>query len=367
MDRFGGSRVAEGFQLYTLLTWLVVLAEIPGGLIVDLFRKYKEGILYGGMLISMGYFILAFGNATTDILSLCLVLAGLGIYGPSHLTEFQRFYRGRHENLTSGMAYYIASIELAALLAGMSGSSLMVYLGWRQGFMICGILMILGHIYFILVSRPFREKLLSRKNTVVESHMTKILLALSIVALGTFIFLLNNQMSSLANWMSSASTQFSNPSILSFVASILTILFLILAAPYFSKTPSDDTRNIAQGILVFVIVFVLIAGGIKQVTINSEFLPAGATLLAGLGYALSYFLIVPSTYAFFLKRTKRFKAATIALLNMVCFAAFNLKSLISDQNLGASISNFSLVIGTVLLTLTAIYFLKTKRANPESD
>src|SRR3990172_2531613 len=74
---------ATAGAVYGTYTSLVYLMSLPGGWIADRLLGQRRAVLYGGILIALGHFSLAFPATTTFYLGLLLVVLGTGLLKPN--------------------------------------------------------------------------------------------------------------------------------------------------------------------------------------------------------------------------------------------------------------------------------------------
>ena len=67
---------ATAIYAYTLLVYLVAL---PGGWVADKFIGAQKAILYGGIIIMCGHFVLAIPTTNSFFIGLLLVVIGTGL------------------------------------------------------------------------------------------------------------------------------------------------------------------------------------------------------------------------------------------------------------------------------------------------
>src|SRR4051794_26807240 len=86
---FPTSRAGAVYGLYTALAWLITL---PGGWLADRITGQRKAVLWGGILISLGEFGLAYPSLQTFYLGLALMILGTGLLKPNISTMVGALY-----------------------------------------------------------------------------------------------------------------------------------------------------------------------------------------------------------------------------------------------------------------------------------
>ncbi len=132
-------------------TSLVYLTPIFGGIIADRFSGRRVALFAGGIMMSIGHFLMAFEGAF--LLALLALIIGVGLFKGNIASQVGALYK--ENDLRRAMAFqifYIAinvSVIVAPLIAGTLGEKV----GWHYGFGTAGIVMVLGVLLF-LKARP---------------------------------------------------------------------------------------------------------------------------------------------------------------------------------------------------------------------
>src|SRR5688500_16529 len=132
-------------------TSLVYLTPIFGGIIADRFSGRRVALFAGGVMMSIGHFLMAFEGAF--LLALLALIIGVGLFKGNIASQVGALYK--ENDLRRAMAFqifYIAinvSVIVAPLIAGTPGEKV----GWHYGFGTAGIVMVLGVLLF-LAGRP---------------------------------------------------------------------------------------------------------------------------------------------------------------------------------------------------------------------
>src|SRR5262245_33907969 len=109
-----GMETATAGAIYGTYTSLVYLMSLPGGWIADRLIGQRKAVLYGGILIALGHFSLAFPAATTFYLGLMLVVLGTGLLKPNISVIVGQLYSPEDLRRDAGFSIYYMGINLGA-------------------------------------------------------------------------------------------------------------------------------------------------------------------------------------------------------------------------------------------------------------
>src|SRR5204862_4335187 len=73
-----GFDTATAGAIYGLYTSMVYMTTLPGGWIADRLIGQRRAVLYGGIIIASGHFLMAFSALTTVYVGLFLIVIGTG-------------------------------------------------------------------------------------------------------------------------------------------------------------------------------------------------------------------------------------------------------------------------------------------------
>jgi len=147
----------SALQLYATYTGLVYLTPILGGIVADKLLGYRRAVLLGALLMTLGHGALALETKPMFYAGLALLIFGNGFFKPNISSIVGQLYE--HEGKRKDAAYTIfymginAGAFLGILLCGYIGEKV----GWRYGFGLAGVFMLLGMIMFQLGQSIFGE------------------------------------------------------------------------------------------------------------------------------------------------------------------------------------------------------------------
>jgi proton-dependent oligopeptide transporter, POT family len=189
---------AEALSLFGWYAMLVYVAAIPGGLLADRWLGQKRGVLLGGILLCIGLTLLALQWITTFYAGLAFIILGAGCLKPNISAMVGSLYRPGDGQRDVGFTLFYIGINigtfLGTLLIGWIGS---VH-GWRLGFGLAGLAMLLGLAAFLLGQKhlpgigeaPSRESLRAESNLFGQVFQSRLPLAVALAAFLIGLYLL---------------------------------------------------------------------------------------------------------------------------------------------------------------------------------
>ena len=154
-----------GLDLLGAYGGLVYCVPVIGGLLADRYLGMRKAVVFGGILLVLGHFGMAFeGTAASNVagtvardegalrityLSLALIIMGVGFLKPNISTIVGKLYADNDPRRDSGFSLFYAGINLGALFASLICGYLGETFGWKYGFGAAGIGMVLGLVLFL--------------------------------------------------------------------------------------------------------------------------------------------------------------------------------------------------------------------------
>ncbi|HEX2492920.1 MAG TPA: oligopeptide:H+ symporter, partial [Steroidobacter sp.] len=136
------------FGLYISASYILCL---PGGWVADRLIGARRAVWYGGFLIAIGNFLLAFGStAATFYGGLIVIVCGVGLLKPNISAMVAELYPEGGGRRDAGFTIFYMGINLGGFLGPIVTGWLAVNYGWRPTFAAGGVLMALGLVQYKL-------------------------------------------------------------------------------------------------------------------------------------------------------------------------------------------------------------------------
>ena len=159
-----GMTEAESADLYGTFIALVFLTPFIGGLLADRYFGYKKSIVVGGLLMGIGYCLMAIHSLPMLYLSMFLVIAGNGLFKPNISTLLGNIYSTPQYNVQKDEGYnlFYMGINIGAFICNFFGAVLYIVLGWGYAFIAAGIGMFIGVVVFLLGTQQYGDAILKK-------------------------------------------------------------------------------------------------------------------------------------------------------------------------------------------------------------
>ena len=158
VDQVEGMGVSDGFAgaVYGLYTFGVYALALPGGWIADRLIGKKPAVMYGGIIIAAGHFVLAVPNDIAFYIGLLLVMVGTGLLKPNVSAIVGDLYEPGDRKRDAGFSIFYAGINIGAILGPLICSYLGEEVDWHLGFGAAGVGMSLAVVWYMAGQKHLR-------------------------------------------------------------------------------------------------------------------------------------------------------------------------------------------------------------------
>lgn len=232
----------EALALYGTYASLVYLTPILGGYLADRFMGYRNAVMLGAFIMTLGHASMALENIANVFLyiGIGLLIIGNGFFKPNLTSIISCMYKDRTEKKDGAYTIFYMGVNAGAFLGILLCGYLGEEIGWHWGFGLAGIFMFLGMLQFYFAQRIFGKigakpeaTQESKRNPELEfkgdritpfTKLDKILMVLS-AAIG-LIWVINDPLSKIGgiNVLKIGASDYSNAFILLGLVSFLCLL-----------------------------------------------------------------------------------------------------------------------------------------------
>lgn len=154
-----GMTEAESADLYGTFIALVFFTPFIGGLLADRYLGYRRSIIFGGILMGLGYCLMFFHSLTTLYIAMTMVILGNGFFKPNISTMLGNIYNKPEyvQQKDEGYNIFYMGINIGAFACNFFGAALYTMLGWGYAFLAAGVGMFIGVIIFVLGIRHYQN------------------------------------------------------------------------------------------------------------------------------------------------------------------------------------------------------------------
>lgn len=133
-------------QIYGLYTALVYLTPFFGGMLADRVLGQRKSVIFGGVLMAIGEFMLMSEHLFFPAL-ICLIV-GNGAFKPNISTQVGDLYAEGDRRRDSAFTIFYMGINLGAFFSPIVCGTLGQTVGWKYGFGAAGVGMVLGVLLY---------------------------------------------------------------------------------------------------------------------------------------------------------------------------------------------------------------------------
>jgi POT family proton-dependent oligopeptide transporter len=149
----------DAASIYGTYTGSVWGAAILGGLVADRFLGQYRSVLFGGIIIALGHFTLAFKALPFFYTGLALIVVGTGLLKPNVSTLVGSLYAPGDARRDAGFSLFYMGINLGAFIGPLVAGWLAQRVDWHLGFASAGVGMVLGLTQYVLGKRRLQAAL----------------------------------------------------------------------------------------------------------------------------------------------------------------------------------------------------------------
>ena len=157
---------ADAALLYGWYIGLVYLTPIIGGFIADKFLGFRNAVVLGAFIMTLGHASMALEVFTEYFfyIGLLLLILGNGLFKPNISSIVGQLYKGQGKEKDAGYTIFYMGINAGAFLGILLCGYIGEKIGWHYGFGLAGIFMLFGMLQFYFAQKIFGNIGLSPKN-----------------------------------------------------------------------------------------------------------------------------------------------------------------------------------------------------------
>jgi POT family proton-dependent oligopeptide transporter len=144
-------------NLYGTFTSLVYLSPLLGGYIADRFWGKNVSIIFGGILMAIGQFIMGLGSVGFVYTAMGFIILGNGFFKPNISSLLGDLYEKNDPRRDGGFTIFYMGINLGAFMANLIAGTIGETFGFMYGFWCAGIGIIIGLIVFVFGKEKYLQ------------------------------------------------------------------------------------------------------------------------------------------------------------------------------------------------------------------
>ena len=119
------------FGIYAAYGALVYATPIIGGLVSEKLLGYRKAIFWGGTLMALGHFAMAFEYEVVFYLALALLISGNGFFKPNISSFIANFYEKNDPRKDGAYTIFYMGINAGAMLTPLTCGYIGAQVGWH--------------------------------------------------------------------------------------------------------------------------------------------------------------------------------------------------------------------------------------------
>ncbi len=170
-------------------SYLALVYSLPmlGGLLADKFLGYRKAVIWGGIVMAIGHFVLAIPNDISFFFGLGFIIVGNGFFKPNISSMVGKLYKEGDPKRDAGFTLFYLGINIGAAMGGLICGIIGQKISWHLGFGIAGIFMILGLFVFIKWQDILGEVGLPTNIEIIKKRVLGFLTFEQLIYVGSFL------------------------------------------------------------------------------------------------------------------------------------------------------------------------------------
>ena len=229
------------------------LAPLAGGWLGDKKIGYRNAVVIGALLMTLGHASMAVETPTFLYIGISLLVIGTGFFKPNITSIISKIYEGRDDKKDGAFNIFYMGVNAGAFLGIMLCGWVGEKVGWSFGFGLAGIFMLLGMIQFYYAQPLFGEiggvpEKHEKKLEVKQENIEKLnpfspldILLILIFVVSALIFIINDPLSKIGgiNILNFSYFGMENSLFFALVAFISFITLLLVRIPRYTTIVRD--------------------------------------------------------------------------------------------------------------------------------
>ncbi len=184
-DKGWAMSMKESSSKYGTFIALVFLTPFLGGILADRLFGYRKSIIIGGLMMGVGYCLMAIYDMTMFNISCGLVILGNGFFKPNISTLLGNLYNAPEykANKDKGFMLFYMGINVGAFICTFVAAAMRFKYGWGGAFVAAGVGMFIGIIVFLLGNKHYKHADVLKPAEPGDQSLTSIVLTIFIPAI----------------------------------------------------------------------------------------------------------------------------------------------------------------------------------------
>jgi len=231
---------------------LVYASTVIGGRISDSILGMRSSIFLGGILMSIGHFVLAIENDIAFFLALSFIIVGNGFFKPNISTFVGTLYKEGDPKKDSGFTIFYMGINIGAWVSPLLCGWLAAKYGWHYGFGLAGIGMLTGLLFFwsgikkgVFGDKGMPPKAKNEENKFLGMPQSTVVPIISVLCVPLIAYLLSSYQA-----LGAEGSFFGDQNIVNVVFKLIGITILAYLAYIMFKATLEERKKLFVAVLI---------------------------------------------------------------------------------------------------------------------
>jgi len=148
----------KGYAILGSYAAMVYTMPMFGGMMADRFLGYRRSVMFGGIMMAIGHFVLAIPQGWSFFLGMAFIICGNGFFKPNISSLVGTLYANNDPKKDSAFSLFYMGINIGAAIGGLLCGYVGERINWHYGFGLAGIFMILGLVVFSIGKKSLGER-----------------------------------------------------------------------------------------------------------------------------------------------------------------------------------------------------------------
>jgi len=145
------------YAIFAAFTAFLYFTPLVGGYLADQLLGTRKSVILGGLLLSLGYFLLALLGKNNFYYALAIIVIGNGFFMPNIVSCVGQIYQKDNLLRESGFSIFYTAINIGAFLPPFIIAWIIYQFGWHASFIISGVGALFATVVFYVCANRFPD------------------------------------------------------------------------------------------------------------------------------------------------------------------------------------------------------------------
>lgn len=147
---------AHAYSIFAAFSALLYLTPILGGYVADRWLNSKNAVIFGGLILAIGYALLAIPGTKFFFYGLATIIVGSGLFMPNIAAMVSSLYKIDDIRREGGFSLFYTAINIGAFIPPITVAIVIYVFGWNAAFLMASIGVLIGVTIFSMVTLKYK-------------------------------------------------------------------------------------------------------------------------------------------------------------------------------------------------------------------